>query len=207
MKITNQFKIIISGLMLMLLFAGCSSEKYSPVAINEETARCETCNMAVKDDQFATQIITKDGQAYLFDDIGCMNEWMKENGTDQIGATFVRDYNSKQWIKYEHAHYVYDADIQTPMAYGVISFENEADAKKYVEQAGQGKLMIANDLSHHSWEVNHEHKQAHGKNHDHSADAQHGEATHNKDMHDDSKHTEEADQEHMNKEEDSKMGH
>ena len=173
MKTSNKLQTIIIGLVLMLMIAGCSEDKYNPVAINEDTARCETCNMAVKDDQFATQIITKDGQAFLFDDIGCMNEWMEENGTEQIGATFVRDYNSMQWVKYENAHYVYDANIHTPMAYGIISFESSADAKKYVEHAGQGKLMVAADLQHHSWEVNHEMKQSHGKDHDHSVNNEH----------------------------------
>ncbi|WP_157277677.1 nitrous oxide reductase accessory protein NosL [Paenibacillus taiwanensis] len=139
---------------LMVLLTACGGNKYEPLAINEQTDVCAICKMAVKDDQFATQIVTKDGQSLKFDDLGCLNKWKQENGTDTIGAAFVRDHNSKQWIPYEKAYYAYDATYKTPMAYGVVSFEKEADTKAFIETQGKGKLMTADDLAHHSWEVN-----------------------------------------------------
>lgn len=165
---------------MLALLAACGGEKYEPQAINEETDVCAICKMAVKDDQFATQIITKDGQSLKFDDIGCMNTWMRENGTDTIGAAFVRDYNSKQWIRYEKAYYAYDSSYQTPMAYGVVSFEKEADAKNYIGEHGKGKLMTADELAHHTWETNHDmsgHDHSHSEgnaDHDHHVSGGHG---------------------------------
>ncbi|MEK3780661.1 MULTISPECIES: nitrous oxide reductase accessory protein NosL [Paenibacillus] len=139
---------------LLLLLSACGGEAYKPQAINEETDVCVICKMAVKDDQYATQIVTKDGQSLKFDDIGCLNTWKIENGTDTIGAAFVRDYNSKQWLRYEKAYYAYDPSYKTPMAYGILSFEKEEDAKAYIEEQGTGKLMTADELREHSWEVN-----------------------------------------------------
>jgi copper chaperone NosL len=138
----------------MLLLTACGEKSYEPQAINPEKDICVICKMAVKDDQFATQIVTKDGQSLKFDDIGCLNTWKKDNGTDTIGAAFVRDYSSKQWIKYEKAFYAYDPSYKTPMAYGIVSFEQEADAKAFIAQQGKGKLMSSADLANHTWEVN-----------------------------------------------------
>lgn len=175
------------GLLTLLIGAiivltACSGEKYEPQAINEETDVCVICKMAIKDDQFATQIITKDGQSLKFDDIGCLNTWKTENGTDTIGAAFVRDYQSKQWIRYEKAYYAYDASYATPMAYGIVSFEQEADAQSFIAEHGAGKLMTADELANHSWAVNREmmegmgdHGHAHTENgHEHQSTGGHG---------------------------------
>lgn len=160
----------IGALALLIVIAGCSADKYAPVAINEDTDRCAICNMAIKDDQYATQIITKEGQAVKFDDLGDLNVWREKHGTDTIGATYVRDYDSMQWIKYEKAYYVYDESIQTPMAYGIISFETEKAAEQYVVEHNVGKVLSVDQLASHSWSVNHEMMGGHGHDHGHDHD-------------------------------------
>ncbi|WP_051236823.1 nitrous oxide reductase accessory protein NosL [Paenibacillus pinihumi] len=167
--------LVLAGMMVLL--AACGGEKYEPHAINEATDVCAICKMAIKDDQYATQIVTKDGQSLKFDDIGCLNTWKKENGTDNIGAAFVRDYNSKQWLRYEKAYYAYDASYKTPMAYGIVSFEKEADAKAFIDGQGKGTLMTADELASHSWAVNRDMMDMGGMDghgHSHSEEDGHG---------------------------------
>lgn len=151
----------------MFALAACGGEKYEAQAINEETDICVICKMAIKDDQYGTQIVTKDGQSLKFDDIGCLNTWKTENGTDTIGAAFVRDYDTKQWLRYEKAYYAYDPTYQTPMAYGIVSFEKQEDAEAFIAEQGKGTLMTADDLASHTWEVNMEMMQMHGHEHSH----------------------------------------
>lgn len=148
--------MVLTVLLLMAawLATACTEASYTPQEINEETDVCVICKMAVKDNQYATQIVTKDGQSLKFDDLGCLNEWKQQNGTDTIGASFVRDFNTSQWIPYEKAYYAYDASYQTPMAYGIVSFEKQADAENYIQQQGTGVLMNAEQLASHSWAVN-----------------------------------------------------
>lgn len=143
-------------IVILMLASACGAKEYKPQAINEETDKCVICNMAVKDDPYATQIITKDGQSLKFDDIGCMNKWKVENGTETLGAEFVRDHNSGDWVKYEKAYYAYDAEYITPMAYGVIAFEDKASAQAYIDEQGKGQLLSSDELAHHKWEVNRE---------------------------------------------------
>jgi len=171
----KQWKWLSASLLLVILImAGCGKEKYPPVVINEEVDRCEICNMAIKDDAYATQIITKEGRSLKFDDLGCLNQWRVENGTEQIAATYVRDYNSLEWVKYDKAYYVYDASISTPMAYGILSFENEDDAQNYIQEHGVGELFTAEKLATHSWAVNKENMGSHahdeGHSHEHELD-------------------------------------
>jgi copper chaperone NosL len=144
---------LVMGLAITLLSA-CGGNKYEPVAINEDVDVCAICNMQVKDDAYATQLTTKDGKNYKFDDIGCMNEWKSRNGTDNIGKDYVRDYNDKDWVEYEEATYVYDASIRTPMAYGIVSFKDKKSAEAFIAEQGVGKLMSAKELTQHKWEQN-----------------------------------------------------
>ena len=173
--------------LLTLLLAACGGEKYEPHAINEETDVCAICKMAVKDDQFASQIVTKDGQSLKFDDIGCLNTWTTENGTDTIGASFVRDYHTKKWLRYENAYYAYDPSYKTPMAYGILSFEQEDEAQAYIAEQGVGVLMTADDLAGHSWEVNRDMMNMDGHGH---GDGGHGDDGHGDGGHGDGGHGE-----------------
>lgn len=168
----NKFGFSALIVAFIMLLAACGGEKYEAHAINEDTDVCVICKMAIKDDQFATQIVTKDGQSLKFDDIGCLNTWKTENGTDTIGAAFVRDFNSKQWIRYEKAYYAYDSSYQTPMAYGIVSFEMEEDARAFIAEHGAGAFMTADDLAGHSWAVNHDMMNMDG--HDHGDAEGHG---------------------------------
>lgn len=154
---------------------------YQPEAINPQTDICEICAMAVADDQHATQIILKNERALKFDDLGCLFAWIEENGEEDVGAKFVRDFNTNEWILLEEATYVFAEQIETPMAYGIISFKNEEDAQKYIEEQGYGQLLTAADLYDHKWEMmdhDHHHDQGHhhdpGHEHDQQHDQNHG---------------------------------
>ncbi|WP_405116623.1 nitrous oxide reductase accessory protein NosL [Paenibacillus sp. FSL K6-1217] len=141
-------------MLVLIMLSACGAKKYEPVAINEEVDVCVICNMQVKDDAFATQLTTKDGKTYKFDDIGCMNEWKNKNGTENIGMDFVRDYNNKEWIEFSKASYVYDESLRTPMAYGVISFKDKTAAEAFVKEQGVGTVLAAGDLASHEWKQN-----------------------------------------------------
>ena len=157
-------------LLIALLAAGCGDKAAEPVEIDEETAVCEICNMAVADNQFATQILLESGKTLLFDDIGCMYGWLKENDA-ATEAIFVRDYENKNWIESREATYVYDQSIKTPMAYNMISFESKEKAEAYIE-SNSGTLLTHGDLDSHEWKMNKEMKE--NMKHSHEKTEGHG---------------------------------
>ncbi|MFH5185404.1 nitrous oxide reductase accessory protein NosL [Paenibacillus sp. TAB 01] len=144
--------LFISIVGIFIVLSGCGKDKYTAIPINEATDKCAICNMQVKDDAFAVQLTTKEGKNFKFDDLGCMNEWISKNGIETVGAEFVRDYNTKEWISYNTASFVYDATFKTPMAYGIYSFKDKPSAQKFIDEQKKGKLMGPEDLKNHTWE-------------------------------------------------------
>lgn len=146
--------VFLLSLVIVLTTAACGKTEYKPVAIDEAVDKCPICNMAVADDQFATEIILTNHKALKFDDLGDLFVWKSQNGTKDIGEQFVRDYHTKEWIKLTDAFYVYDESIRTPMAYNVISFKEKTDAEAFVTSAGTGEVWDARKLDEHHWQRN-----------------------------------------------------
>lgn len=161
MKKTITLFMMFAGMLLVTL--ACSNDtNFEPEAINPDVDICEVCGMVVADDQYATQIVLTNHRAIKFDDLGCLYAWKEENGTEDVGASFVRDFHTEEWILLEDATYVFGEEIVTPMAYGIISFKEKADAEKYIEEHGWGELLTSADLADHRWEMmNHDHHHDH----------------------------------------------
>ena len=136
----------------MLLVSACGGGDPKPAAVNEDTDKCAACNMQVKDDGFATQLITADKRVFKFDDIGCMYAWKTEHPEVEIAIEFVRDHETLEWVKADNAFYAYDPSFQTPMAYGVVSFRDKSSAEAYVSGHGTGVVMDWAQLGNHTWE-------------------------------------------------------
>ncbi|WP_416826603.1 nitrous oxide reductase accessory protein NosL [Ectobacillus polymachus] len=149
------FISVVLLLVILTITTACGKQEVKPTAVDEKNDKCANCNMAVMNDQFATEVILENGKTMKFDDIGCMYKWLNKNNGEKIQAKFVRDYNSKEWVSSDKATYVYDASIKTPMAYNVISFQNKNDAESYLK-TNKGQLLTYQDLNNHSWEMNKE---------------------------------------------------
>jgi copper chaperone NosL len=147
---------------------------YQPEDIDPDKDVCEVCGMAIADDQHATQIVLKNDRSVKFDDVGDLFVWLEENGTDEVGAKFVRDFSTKEWILLEDATFVFDEKIATPMGYGFISFKNSADAETYMEDNGFGELLTAKEMADREWGSDHDH----GDHDDHADHDEHGDDDH-----------------------------
>ena len=162
--------ILLMGLFMIL--AACGDKETEPAAIDEATDTCSTCNMAVADNQFATQVILESGKSLIFDDLGCMHDWLSKHEDEDIDTEFVRDFDDKEWVKADEATYVYDKSVKTPMAYNVISFKDSEDANAFAKDNKGSVVLKADELDDHSWERNSDDMNMHGKDsgHTHSED-------------------------------------
>lgn len=125
-------------LLVLTVLAACSEKTYEPREINSETDVCAICNMSITHVDYAAQIVLKNGDHLVFDDLGCLMDYIIENGESEIGAGFIRDTNSTNWLNIKEATYLYSKDYWTPMNYGVLAFSSQEEAEKYnVEQAGE----------------------------------------------------------------------
>ena len=109
--------------------AMCASGAPQPVeiAFNEET--CHQCRMAISQQEFAAEIVTRGGTVHYFDDIGCMARWTAENEPPEDGGWFVTDYDTHGWLDARTAYYVRSDQLSTPMSYGLAAFQTRAQAQ------------------------------------------------------------------------------
>ncbi|WP_404328150.1 nitrous oxide reductase accessory protein NosL [Mesobacillus maritimus] len=139
---------------LLLLLAACGNDEVQPVDINEATDTCEVCNMMVANNQHATQIVLENGKSMVFDDVGCMYDWIESHTNEEIAGKFVRDYDDKEWILVDDATFVYNQSVKTPMAYNVVSFKDKTSAESFAAENEGSTVMTASELAEHSWERN-----------------------------------------------------
>ncbi len=146
------FKTFVMVMATILLIVGCGKNQPQPFTPNAKTDKCALCNMAVKNDHFATEVILENGKKLAFDDLGCMVKYMKQNKNKKAAVSYVRDYNTNKWVQLENATYVHDNDAaKTPMAYNVISFTAKDDAQKFIDNQ-KGKLYTYEALKKYNWE-------------------------------------------------------
>ena len=126
----RQTRLAIATLILTLIAGavGCQKSAVEPVAIAAEDI-CGYCRMAISEKQYAAEFVDRDGQAFKFDDIGCMIEHLKtrKNRAD-IAAYFVADFESRSWLKAEDAALVRSKELKTPMGFGIVAFKDREKA-------------------------------------------------------------------------------
>lgn len=123
-------RLAISTLILTLIAgaAGCQKSAVEPVAIAAEDI-CGYCRMAISEKQYAAEFVDRDGQAFKFDDIGCMIAHLKtRKDRADIAAYFVADVESRSWLKAEDAALVRSKELKTPMGFGIVAFKDRERA-------------------------------------------------------------------------------
>lgn len=121
--------LVAFGIAMVLVLANCQSRVAEPVAI-EANDMCAFCRMSISEKRYAAELIDREGEAYKFDDIGCMVNFMKQRENDgSIRAIFVMDFERREWLKAEDAFFALSPKFKTPMSSGIVAFENEANAQ------------------------------------------------------------------------------
>lgn len=121
--------LLACGIMTLVGFASCQNQTIEPVAI-EANDMCAFCRMSISEKRYAAELIDQDGEVSKFDDIGCMTNFRKQRVNDAlIRATFVMDFERREWLKAEDAFYVRSPEFKTPMSGGIAAFKDESTAQ------------------------------------------------------------------------------
>lgn len=169
-----KYKVGTSLLAASILLAGCGTEEKTDATPKTENVkeqstqqattattliderlkepakdeRCAFCNMMVfgKDHDmgaFTAQAIDKDGNNLFFDDAGCMLNYEREHHVTL--EKFVRDYDSKEWMKLDDAVIV-QGDFKTPMKYGFAYFDDDASAHTFMKDYEASKVVTVDAI-------------------------------------------------------------
>jgi copper chaperone NosL len=128
----GSFLLLCFIVFLLCIFSGCSSSEIKPVDIYPEDM-CSHCRMAISDQAFASEIITEAGEVFKFDDLGCVERFKEKSADLKIAATFVKDYETKNWLPYERSVIV-QTSIRTPMGSGKVALADSERVREFLEK-------------------------------------------------------------------------
>ena len=111
--------------------------------VNEDI--CAFCRMAVSERRFAAQVVTVGGRAEFYDDIGCLVDWLAENGQPEGAGIFVVDFTTGRWLTATGAGYVRSPRLPTPMGHGLAAFADREAAQAATRELG-GEVVGWDDL-------------------------------------------------------------
>jgi copper chaperone NosL len=111
--------------MILVIFgsvlAGCRPTDTSrpPTVLFGEEA-CASCRMIIGDEHFAAALVTPEGEALKFDDIGCLIEHESERLRPDV-VYWVRDTTSREWLDARAATFVHSPSVASPMGFGLAA--------------------------------------------------------------------------------------
>jgi copper chaperone NosL len=133
MKLLSAF-ILTCGVAILVMLASCQKTAMEPVAI-EANDMCSFCRMSISEKRYAAELIDNDGQAFKFDDIGCMANFIRQKKSNvQMHASFVMNFDRREWLKAESAFYVRSSQFKTPMNGGIVAFKDQSSADAAVAE-------------------------------------------------------------------------
>lgn len=127
-------------LALALVLPACQSGP-QPFAIAKDG--CHFCKMTIMTAQFGGEVITKKGKVFKFDDLHCIQEFLKggEVPQSQIKDILTTDYvNKDQFVPVQKAFFVQGSSLRSPMGSNTAGFATKEDAAAAAAQSG-GKTI------------------------------------------------------------------
>ncbi len=131
-KMSSRKKYAVAVIAIMLL-QGCSDREPEPIVLNKDM--CDNCRMVIADGKFGAEIITKKGRAYKFDDLRCMNAFVKEKTDGAIQGFFIHDFTGDNvLINASTAFYVQHESLKSPMGGNKAAFKEKEAAERLASQ-------------------------------------------------------------------------
>ena len=138
--------VIAFAIATMIVLANCQSATLEPEAI-EANDMCAFCRMSISEKRYAAELIGQGGEAYKFDDIGCMANFRNQKKDDgSIRASFVMDFESREWLTAEDSFYVRSSEFKTPMSGNIAAFKVESNAQAAAAKY-QGTMLSFTELA------------------------------------------------------------
>lgn len=113
------------GILSLLVVAGCGPGASGPVDIALGQDACAHCRMTIAATSTAAEIVAPGDEPLLFDDIGCLRDYLAGAAVAPDAIVYVADHRTGAWV--EAAHAVFTAtSVSTPMASGLLAHADTA---------------------------------------------------------------------------------
>ncbi len=129
--------LLSGGRLILGLGIGWRDEEFEGFGIPQRSraTRLEG-TIAVLRQAWGDGLVTGDGQAHKFDDLGEMFMFYQKHPDEQVQAWFVHDYGTSEWTRAEQAFFVQSDGLHTPMGSGLAAFATREAAQAEAERLG-----------------------------------------------------------------------
>lgn len=108
-------------LLAVMLLAACATGTPQPVAIDTRNDACQHCRMIVSNVRVAAQIVAPGDEALIFDDIGCLRDYLAATPPPADAVVYVADHRTGAWVDAAGAVFTKTAAVATPMGSGIVA--------------------------------------------------------------------------------------
>ncbi len=137
-------KLAASSMALMLFISisttSCSTK---PEPINAGKDQCTFCKMTISDVKFASEIMSKKGRAFKFDDTHCIMSYLKRKSIDsaEIKTIYFADFlNGKELLPKEELTFYKSEKFNSPMNGNIVAFKKTQDLTQIQQQFAGEKI-------------------------------------------------------------------
>jgi copper chaperone NosL len=134
-----------AGAALALALAACAGGVPEPAPLDTRNDACASCRMAVSDARYAAQLVAPAEEPRLFDDIGCLAEYLRRQEAPAGAIAYVADHRTKAWVPASHAVYTRVPGLETPMGSHLIAHADAA-SRDADPDARSGSRLFAPDV-------------------------------------------------------------
>ena len=110
-----------TSVMILGLLAGCGSGVPTPVDIDPVNDACVQCRMIASDPRLASQIVAPGMEPLIFDDVGCLRDYLAAKPVSQDAIAYVADHRTGHWVRAADAVFTRTSSFSTPMGSGIIA--------------------------------------------------------------------------------------
>lgn len=139
-------RVVVLPPVMLLTVMACASGTPPPAPLDTRNDACRFCRMAVSTQRFAAQLVAPSEEPTFFDDIGCLRDFLKQQGSLPPGTiAYVADHRTGEWVAAAEAIYTKSEAVATPMNSGLIAHRGAA-SRDQDQAARDGTPVPAADI-------------------------------------------------------------
>jgi copper chaperone NosL len=128
-------------IVIWMMTAACANASWGPASIRLREDACAHCRMTLLSLATAAQIVSPQEEPVIFDDVGCLREYLQRHALADGARVFVADHRSLEWIDASTAVFT-QSTVHTPMSSGVLAHANAASRDADPEARGGDQVRV-----------------------------------------------------------------
>lgn len=130
---------VLGAFVLMLSLGACNNGP-KPIAIGVDG--CHSCKMTIMDNRYGTEIVSKKGKVYKFDDVTCAVDFLKSNeGAMHEAKIYMVDFaGTHALINVTECLLFKSGELKSPMGGNVAAFSQKEEFASTMSKLGGTQL-------------------------------------------------------------------